>query len=318
MKNLLIFLLISTTSFAQNKKEQIEILNFRVDSLNTVLATTRDNSAKDISILNDKIKKVRDELTNLQTSNNKLTKENDILKLDLGELSKENDKLKLGNSSWSFDTIHAKVTHSCYYYVSSFPYFISSTQNDSIRKKINSLIRETSFKIPSIMQNGDYKNFRKCEEGDYNHLIAEHGQHVLQSDCDWCQSEFYSSVENIEQSNYLSILMRVDYEAGGNWRHSGYNSLNFKNNKIITIPNSLSVKNKLIEEIKDYLLNNPLIDIDGNKYPIINEIQQWNIDDLTFYFKNDSLRLVFVNDAHGVWNQTFDVQLPKLQQYLKL
>ena len=98
----------------------------------------------------------------------------------------------------------------------------------------------------------------------------------------------------------------------------GYNSLNFKNNKIITIPNSLSVKNKLIEEIKDYLLNNPLIDRDGNKYPIINEIQQWNIDDLTFYFKNDSLRLVFVNEAHGVWNQTFDVQLPKLQQYLKL
>jgi regulator of replication initiation timing len=89
MKNLLIFLLISTTSFAQNKKEQIEILNFRVDSLNTVLATTRDNSAKDISILNDKIKKVRDELTNLQTSNNKLPKENDKLKTILGELSKK-------------------------------------------------------------------------------------------------------------------------------------------------------------------------------------------------------------------------------------
>jgi regulator of replication initiation timing len=99
MKNLLIFLLISTTSFAQNKKEQIEILNFRVDSLNTVLATTRDNSAKDISILNDKIKKVRDELTNLQTSNNKLSKENDKLKTDLGELSKQTSfkTVKIGN-----------------------------------------------------------------------------------------------------------------------------------------------------------------------------------------------------------------------------
>ena len=58
MKNLLIFLLISTNSFAQNKKEQIEALNHSVDSLNTVLATTRDNSAKDIRELNDKIKKV--------------------------------------------------------------------------------------------------------------------------------------------------------------------------------------------------------------------------------------------------------------------
>ena len=94
MKNLLIFLLISTTSFAQNKKEQIEILNFRVDSLNTVLATTRDNSAKDIRELNDKIKKVRDELTNLQTSNNKLSKENEKFKTDLGELSKKNLELE--------------------------------------------------------------------------------------------------------------------------------------------------------------------------------------------------------------------------------
>jgi len=102
MKNLLIFLLISTSSFAQNKKEQIEALNHSVDSLNTVLATTRDNSAKDIRVLNDYIKKVRDEvtalkgeLTNLQTSNNKLSKENDKLKTDLGELSMKNDKLKL-------------------------------------------------------------------------------------------------------------------------------------------------------------------------------------------------------------------------------
>jgi uncharacterized protein (TIGR02145 family) len=94
MKNLLIFLLISTTSFAQNKKEQIEALNHSVDSLNTVLSITRDNSAKDIRVLNDKIKKVRDELTNLQTSNNKLTKENEKFKTDLGELSKKNLELE--------------------------------------------------------------------------------------------------------------------------------------------------------------------------------------------------------------------------------
>jgi FtsZ-binding cell division protein ZapB len=101
MKNLLLFLLISTTSFAQNKKEQIEILNFRVDSLNTVLETTRANSDKDISLLNDKIKEISEEvtalqgeLTTLQASNNELSKGNEKLKTDLGELSKENDKLK--------------------------------------------------------------------------------------------------------------------------------------------------------------------------------------------------------------------------------
>jgi hypothetical protein len=161
------------------------------------------------------------------------------------------------------------------------------------------------------MQNEDYKNFRKCEEGDYDHRHRS-------ADCTWCQSEFYSIVKNIEQNNYLSILMVVEYTAGGNWGHVGYNSLNFKNDKIITIPNSESIKNKLIEEIKDHLLYYPLIDIDGNKYPILNEIAKWNIDDLTFYFKNDSLRLVFVNGAHGVWNQTFDIPLPKLQKYISL
>ena len=107
MKNLLIFLLISTTSFAQNKKEQIEALNHSVDSLNTVLATTRDNSAKDIRVLNDKIKKVRDELTNLQTSNNKLSKENEKFKTDLGELSKKNLELEAKNNAktTSFKTV---------------------------------------------------------------------------------------------------------------------------------------------------------------------------------------------------------------------
>ena len=65
-----------------------------MDSLNTVLATTRDNSAKNIILLNDYIKKVRDELTNLQTSNNKLTKENEKFKTDLGELSKKNLELE--------------------------------------------------------------------------------------------------------------------------------------------------------------------------------------------------------------------------------
>jgi uncharacterized protein (TIGR02145 family) len=111
MKNLLLFLLISTTSFAQNKKKQIEILNFRVDSLNTVLATTRDNSAKNIILLNDYIKKVRDELTNLQTSNNKLSKDNKKFKTDLGELTKENEKFKtdLGELSKKNLELEAKL-----------------------------------------------------------------------------------------------------------------------------------------------------------------------------------------------------------------
>ena len=164
MKNLLIFLLISTTSLAQNKKKQINMLNFRVDSLNGVLSVTRDNSVKEISILNDKIKELSSEINELKISNNNLTNENVKLKKDLKVLSNKSLELevklkianaKLANSSWSYDTICSQVTHTCYYYQSCVPYFISSTQNDSIRKKINSLVRELSFKIPAIMSNED-------------------------------------------------------------------------------------------------------------------------------------------------------------------
>ena len=92
MKLLFTFLLLSSVCLGQSKKDQIEGLNKTIDSLNIVLATARDNSAKDISSLNDKIKVVSEEvtalkgdLTNLQTSNNKL-------KTDLAELSKRAEK----------------------------------------------------------------------------------------------------------------------------------------------------------------------------------------------------------------------------------
>ena len=101
MKLLFTFILLSSVCLGQSKKEQIITLNKRVDSLNTVLSTTRDNSVKDISSLNDKIKEIsaevtalKSDLTNVQTSNNKLTEENDKLKTDLGELSRKNLELE--------------------------------------------------------------------------------------------------------------------------------------------------------------------------------------------------------------------------------
>ena len=94
MKLLFTFLLLSSVCLGQSKKDQIIALNTSIDSLNTVLATTRDNSTKEIGSLNDKIKEVSEEvttlksdLTNLQTSNNKL-------KTDLAELSKKNLELE--------------------------------------------------------------------------------------------------------------------------------------------------------------------------------------------------------------------------------
>ena len=118
MKLLITFLLISGVCFGQNRKDQIEALNKSIDSLNTVLSTTRDNSAKDIGSLNDKIKEVTDEvtalksdLTNLQASNNKLSKENEKFKTDLGELSTKNLELeaKLKNIELKTNTINKLI-----------------------------------------------------------------------------------------------------------------------------------------------------------------------------------------------------------------
>ena len=101
MKLLFAFILLSSICFGQSKKDQIIGLNHTIDSLNIVLTTSRDNSAKNISSLNDKIKEISDELTalksdltNLQKSNTNLTKENDKLKTDLGVLSKKNLELE--------------------------------------------------------------------------------------------------------------------------------------------------------------------------------------------------------------------------------
>ena len=100
MKLLFTFLLLSSVCLGQSKKDQIITLNTSIDSLNTVLSTTRDNASKDIGALNDKIGEIstkvtalRSDLTNLQASNNKLTKENEKFKTDLGELSKKNLQL---------------------------------------------------------------------------------------------------------------------------------------------------------------------------------------------------------------------------------
>ena len=101
MKNLLIFLFVSTLSFAQNKKEQIEILNLRVDSLINVLSAERNTSSKEINSLNMKIKDFSNELialkkdlSNLQTLNRNLNLDNDKLQVKIVELTQLNSELE--------------------------------------------------------------------------------------------------------------------------------------------------------------------------------------------------------------------------------
>jgi len=99
MKLLFTFLLLSSVCFGQSKKEQIETLNHSIDSLNTVLSTTRDNSCKDIGRLNttidglnSEIAELKSDVSSLELSTTKLTKENSRLQTDLEDMSKTNLK----------------------------------------------------------------------------------------------------------------------------------------------------------------------------------------------------------------------------------
>ncbi len=96
MKKLLLFgvLALSINAFGQSKKEQIVALNYSIDSLNTVLSTTRDKSSKDIQGLNYEIAQLKSDVSSLESSTTKLTNENEKLKLDMDEMSKKNLELE--------------------------------------------------------------------------------------------------------------------------------------------------------------------------------------------------------------------------------
>jgi hypothetical protein len=310
----LVFLFLNNSIvYSQSKKKQIELLNRMVDSLNQRAIDFENQFLKIKSDLTN----TKSLFENLKENNQLLIDENKkletefFIKSNLLNILQDSINILRNNSSKKllYDTIHSRIIHKCYYYDGDFPYIVSSPQNDSVRKEINKLIQETCFKIPSVMSNRNYKDYRNCSSGDYDHK---------NDPCGWCTNDFQAFLSRIENDKYFSILFQVSFSAGGNWGHTGYNSLNLKDGKIITIPNDLNVKKKFMEEISEYFKFNPLVDIEGRQYPIIDEIKNWMMTDLTFYFKENKLRLIFVNGAHGLWNQTIDIELPRLQDYLNL
>ena len=117
MKNLLLFgaLTLCLNSFGQSKKQQIEALNYSIDSLNVVLSITRNKAAKDIGELNttieglnttiedlsEEISDLKRDLSELESSvstlekdKSKLALENEKFKTDLEEISKKNSDLE--------------------------------------------------------------------------------------------------------------------------------------------------------------------------------------------------------------------------------
>ena len=112
MKTLLLFatLALSINVFGQSKKDQIITLNNSIDSLNTVLKTTRNNATKDIGGLNITIEGLNSEITQLiddvsgfELSMTKLTKDNEKFKTEIEEMTQYNMALRQAQEGEDFD-----------------------------------------------------------------------------------------------------------------------------------------------------------------------------------------------------------------------
>ena len=117
MKEIILLLLIFNfgTTFAQSKKEQIEILNIRLDSLKKLISDEREINNSKIKNLNSLYEGSKNEVSILKTDNNNLNiiitqkdKENIQLKVSLNNKFVESNELKNEVKNKS-DTI-AKIT----------------------------------------------------------------------------------------------------------------------------------------------------------------------------------------------------------------
>ena len=95
-----IHLILSTIVFAQSKKEQIQMLTFRVDSINSILSSERNTIAQKEQGYTSKISNLENQITLLKSEIELINKkfankeiENDNLKNELTKRKNENDLL---------------------------------------------------------------------------------------------------------------------------------------------------------------------------------------------------------------------------------
>jgi len=99
----LIFLMLSSVfSFAQSKKDIIESLNFRIDSIKNVLSQERDSNRINSNLLNAKIisfekeiKLLKEKTEEVEKTNKELFKENENLKKEVAQLKIQKSDLEL-------------------------------------------------------------------------------------------------------------------------------------------------------------------------------------------------------------------------------
>lgn len=312
---LLIFGFLINPVFSQNKKDQIINLNARIDSLNNEL----DQEKKQVKEKLDEIYILKNQLTEANKKDRERITEITQLKVELNEKI-DSIKILIEDNSWMFNCVEQHYTKECIQYEMLLPWITSSPFPDSINQKINNEISQIGFAeyIPKIMNDTDCSQFKN--ELDCNEEFKSWEVRV----CD-APITYWSYMDKVEHKKYLSLVNQITIGACGTTAPAvGYLSFNMRMSDltIIEFVETKHGKEKLIQDVTNYYINMPFdndfYEGENYKYDVVTAIRKWKIDDLSFYFKNNKLHLIFSDNGAAVQNKIHEIPLPIFQDFLNL
>jgi len=198
----LVIMLFGNSVYSQNKKEQIESLNYKIDSLVQVIQSQRklvDEKLKEIKGLNQLNDSISIELSRLVNENALITDLKEKLQIENKKLEVQNDQLKIENEQFKiqnkllFEKIESSKSFSefiCMKYFSEdeIPYsdlgFKSKADSDVV--KISTVIG-----FLEIIQPDEFANYQIPQKamaarggwyaggGDYFYYIEENGNFLI-------------------------------------------------------------------------------------------------------------------------------------------
>ena len=302
---ILLICLVFNYSQAQNKKDQIENLTHQIDSLKIRVVSEQSQSVKK-SFEIDSLK------NQLKISNNKVLELLDgVSKLEYS-LNQKTDSIKvlIEQSAWIFDSRKYDYTKDCIHYNYSIPYVHSSPFSDSINSLINIMIASLNFDDFGI----DTEQIN-CKEQFKDWSVG------------LCPAPLFHEtfLEKLEHKKYISIVYSVlNGYCGTTAPFLGHLSFNMRvsDRKQIEFNETVQAKEKLLLDVSNYYANTPFRDVffenENYKFDIVESVKNLKINDLTFYFKNDKLYLIFWDGALTVYQETHEIPLPIYQEFMQL
>jgi hypothetical protein len=327
-------LMVQNASFSQSKKKQIEALNFKIDSVNHVIAKERNTQKISIDSLQSQETKSKQKVDSLtkeinsvknQISSHQKTKQKK--EFEIGEIKNEIETKKDSLEDliisqivkWEIDTLEVSFKNTkCFSFRNGKYLFIKSAPvEDSTIQTINLGLEKLKSKIPEIINGTEKPGFiGDCKEW-------------LDKLCDrpWIVS---NDIVFINYKKYFSVLQMSQLEyCGATWASRGFSSYMFNLNagEEIKIQNNQTSKEIIKQEIKNHFeklkktdpyfetqLGKETIDYDS----ILEEIMKFSITNLTFFFKDEELSLAYYYYEDSWSNRTFFIPLPILQKNLNL